>query len=390
MMSRTATRMVIAVLFPALGWAEAPVGPESWGPSAGCVLVREAVPDTGDGSLTALQPGRFFRVKEGSMTTGQVTVFIGDNERVVDRRFVLAGENLRCVQKPMCFRPSSRIQTYRVSAGSVREFGHLEPGQGLDVVGGLRSKTGSPFIALRLTSEENVLVRESGGSLHEGSCSDQRPQAVEASAPSRWSLIFSVGLTSGKSPDGFAPLLTEIPDRSDVGDLRNPLYTEQPRGNGRSLDVCARYRSNHWFGLQGCGSYEQYSIRTHGKKNPSVGVGISYDSLEGTSRVDRVDLFGFSGSVYVNASPSERHGVFLGAGVRSDYVMSEQARFDYLTGSIFKATEVSEAVGPKGIRTLPFAFVEYENVFRGSVRSFNLGISMDAWSQSSLYFGFSL
>jgi hypothetical protein len=289
---------------------------------------------------------------------------------------VLATDLVRCPRGPACFKAGQRIKTFRIADGAVRDFGHLEMSAAHEVAGILHTKAGGSFVSLKITSDESVLVRSEGGAVELGRCEDVR---AAATAKERSKLVFgfTLGLLSGKSAVGFANLLTEVPDRSDVGGLRTPLYTEQSKGTGQSVDACARYRFGGFWGVQGCGFFEQYRIRTSGKENPSVGVGITYDELRAASREDIVQLFGFGAAFFGELRMREKHAAILGAGPRAGYVISKRASYDYLTGSVFKATETSEATGPEGILTTVPIFVEYEYRLGGAVNAVRVGTSLE-------------
>lgn len=353
-------------------------------PSEACALVRTPSPAS-EGSV-AVSAGQFLFSKPDPADKQKIVLITSEGEATVARSTVLSTDLVRCLKAPACFKASRKTKTFRIVEGAVRDFGHLEANAAQDVAGILRTKSGSTFVAVRLTSEENVLVRLEGGGVTAGSCEDARTAEL-GKVRSRFALSLNLGFTNNKSTAGFANLLTEIPDRNEVGDLRTPLYTAQGKGTGQFLDACGRYRFGESWGVQGCGFYEQYKIRSYGKQNPSAGMGISYDSLASVEREDIVQMFGFSAAVFAELRMKQKHALIFGVGPRAGYVISKRGTYDYLTGTIFKATQTTEATGPEGILTSVQGFLEYEYRLGGAINALRLGTSMDAQSQSAVYIG---
>ncbi len=305
----------------------------------------------------------------------------------IDKKKWFSGDAVICPERPLCMRTIRKSKSFRITNGSVKNSGFIESGGLYDVVGALKLRRAT-LVALRITSDQNLLMQDTSGELLDSSCDQVRAGERAASRPIV-SFGFNFGMSMNRSSVGFENVLTAIPNRNDVGGLRTPLLTEQEKGSGLFLEGCGRYRIGSHFGLQGCGFYEQYSVRSKGKSNPSVGVGISYDSLADVDRIDRVQMFGFSAAAFYEQRLAERHALVLGVGPRYGFVLSKRSSFEYFTGNVFKATRGEVATGPEGIiGTIPvFLEYDYRPDFVGALR---VGASMDMDGAAMMYLGFEL
>ncbi len=399
------------------------------------VTLRTSYAYTLDREKTKISRGQVLNYRISQKYKNAVSVDYEGKELYMLKKYVEFPEELMCPVKKYCAEMNSQIDSFVFRKKGPRPAGKLKAKSLYPVKAMTQGPSINPIVALEVTPGTFRFVSKNQINLLEKSCDEiveERQKALidqekakikEVKAQleienqkkiekikaeeelkrkelmkdkRRINFSFSIGSLSDVDSSYFSNTRTPVADESNVGPEPNPIVTEIGEGSGWFSQACIDYDligrliARTRLRVRGCGRYEDFEVKIKGKDNPDPNppAGTTIDDLSDIEQIYSVSNLGLDTSVFTHTSIGD-HNLILGIfGVRAQYFLSEPVQFRYLTGNIFKNTEVFVETGPEGFDQKFYSYVEYHYNLNRSIESIRIGAEFTYDQQLSFYLGF--
>ncbi len=399
------------------------------------VTLRTSYAYTLDREKTKINRGQVLNYRISQKYKNAVSVDYEGRELYMLKKYVEFPEELMCPLKKYCAEMNSQIDSFVFRKKGPRPAGKLKAKSLYPVKAMTQGPSINPIVALEVTPGTFRFVSKNQINLLEKSCDDvveERQKALidqekakikEVKAQleienqkkiekikaeeelkrkelikdkRRINFSFSIGSLSDVDSSYFSNTRTTVADESNVGPEPNPIVTEIGEGSGWFSQACIDYDligrliARTRLRVRGCGRYEDFEVKIKGKDNPDPNppAGTTIDDLSDVEQIYSVSNLGLDTSIFTHTSIGD-HNLVLGVfGVRAQYFLSEPVQFRYLTGNIFKNTEVFLETGPEGFDQKFYSYIEYHYNLNRSIESIRIGAEFTYDQQLSFYLGF--
>lgn len=190
---------------------------------------------------------------------------------------------------------------------------------------------------------------------------------------------FYFGYVTNGANSSFDNILSKIPNPSSVSALPNPIVEKISSGTGWELGACLKSPlgktplSTHW-----CGYYQTLGFEATERPNPNPPSEPTTLNQLSTAKT-KYDYQKIGGIAEVawswlrTKNNQSNVGIFLNA----NYFLTQMKKFEYRTGTVFKAESNTVETGPNGASVDYGLSAEYIYFFNAKNNLKNLGLKLE-------------
>ncbi len=193
----------------------------------------------------------------------------------------------------------------------------------------------------------------------------------------RYTVFTSIFANSGNST--FNNIKTKVPNPNSVSSLPNPIVDSIEKGAGYEIGSCLSSPIGKWK-ISGnyCASYISQKFKVSKRPNPTppsdqislAELSTEYESYQFQMFSASMDI---TGKLWGRKSQALKIGGLISAG----YYIGEMKKFEYRTGTVFKAESNSISTGPSGTNLNFGLLTEYAYSFDTSNLLKSVGLRLD-------------